>query len=250
MSKTNEYIIEVQNFSKSFKKSMAVDDISFAVKRGSFHGFLGANGAGKTTTIKAMIGAYGVFKGQIFIEGMLSKTKEAKESIGYVPERPIFPVSQNVLTYLTYMGNLSGLDLKDSKARAEELLIKYNIENLAKKNPNKLSSGQKKKILLIQALINKPSLIIMDEPASNLDPIARAELFNDLRELNKEGVTIFITSHILAELDGYIDHATVLSKGKIIYNGNVNSLKGNKTLVNAFLDIIKKSDIENEVSNV
>ncbi len=239
MSRTLENIIEVKQLTKSFKNTTAVDDISFVVKRGSFHGFLGANGAGKTTTIKMIIGAYSQFKGEIIIDGMSSNLKVVKNIMGYVPERPIFPIAQNVLTYLTYMGNLSGMKLKQSKQKALELLEKYNILHLAKKNPNRLSSGQKKKILLIQALINSPNLIIMDEPASNLDPIARAELFNDLKELNKEGVTVFITSHILAELDGYINDVTVLSKGKLIFSGDVNSFKGGDTLVDAFLRSVK-----------
>ncbi|CAM9139769.1 ABC transporter ATP-binding protein [Mycoplasma todarodis] len=245
MSTTSENIIEVKGLTKTFKKSTAVDDISFVVKRGSFHGFLGANGAGKTTTIKMIVGAYNQFKGEISINGFSSKTKESKNLIGYVPERPIFPVNQSVVTYLTYMGNLSGMKLKDSKKRVLELLSKYKVEDLAKKNPNKLSSGQKKKILLIQALLNSPKLIIMDEPASNLDPIARANLFKDLKELNKEGVTVFITSHILAELDGFIVDATVLSKGKIIFSGKVDDFKKGDTLVDAFLKSVEQEEVSN-----
>ncbi|NQZ29569.1 MAG: ABC transporter ATP-binding protein [Mycoplasmatales bacterium] len=240
MSTTSRNIIEVKSISKTFKKSIAVDDISFVVKRGSFHGFLGANGAGKTTTIKMIVGAYSKFKGEILIDGKPSKLKETKNILGYVPERPIFPIAQNVLTYLTYMGNLSGMKLKDSKNKVKELLKKYEIEHLAKKNPNRLSSGQKKKILLIQALINSPSLIIMDEPASNLDPIARSELFNYLKQLNEEGVTIFITSHILAELDGFIKTTTVLSQGKVVFSGEVDEFKKGDTLVNAFLKSVKE----------
>ncbi|TCG11683.1 multidrug ABC transporter ATP-binding protein [Mycoplasma todarodis] len=240
-----ENIIEVKGLVKSFGKSTVVDDVSFKVKRGSFHGFLGANGAGKTTTIKAIIGAYNQYKGEITIDGLSSKLKITKNIIGYVPERPIFPIAQNVLTYLTYMGNLSGMTLRDSKQRVKELLDKYEVNHLAKKNPNRLSSGQKKKILLIQALINSPSLIIMDEPASNLDPIARAELFDDLRKLNKDGVTVFITSHILAELDGFINDATILSEGKVIFSGDVNTFKNGRTLVDAFLESVKPKEVSN-----
>ncbi len=245
MLKISENIIEVKNLTKNFKKITPVNDISFAVKRGSFHGFLGANGAGKTTTIKIMIGAYNQYKGEILINGISSKLKEAKNIVGYVPEHPIFPIAQNVATYLTYMGYLSGIKLQDSKKRVIELLTKYGIRHLAKKNPNKLSSGQKKKVLLIQALINSPSLLIMDEPASNLDPIARDELFKDLKDLNKEGVTIFITSHILAELDGFINDTTILSKGKVIYSGDVDTFKASRSLVDAFLLVTKQNMVTN-----
>ncbi|TCG10659.1 multidrug ABC transporter ATP-binding protein [Mycoplasma marinum] len=243
-----ENILVIENLSKTIKKTEILKSISFGVKEGSFHGFIGANGAGKTTTIRSIVGSYSQYSGKILINGINSQEKEAKSFIGYVPERPIFPSKQSVLTYLTYMGTLSNLRKAESKKKAMELLEEFNIMEFAEENPNRLSSGQKKKVILIQALMNEPKLIIMDEPASNLDPIARHELFERLKKLNKKGVTIFITSHILIELEQYVDSVTMISHGNIAFSGSMSDIQNKGTLMQSFLNLVKKGDL-NEKSN-
>lgn len=217
------HLVEIKNVTKKYKgrSSPAINQISFKIYPGHFHVFIGANGAGKTTTIKSIIGAYSKYKmdGEILIKGLSNQKIESKKHIGYVPEAALFPKKMTTMDYLVSMASLSGYSYKDSKILAKELLNKINMTSFAKKRPNTFSSGQKKKILLAQALIHNPEILIMDEPAANLDPIARNELFEVLIKLQQEGKAIFISSHILDEIGKYATYATILDGGKIVFDG-------------------------------
>lgn len=224
--------IKVTNFSKRYRgrNNYAVKDVSFEVKPGEFHGFIGANGAGKTTTIKSLIGAYANYDGKVEIFGHLNKTKAAKLKMGYIPEAANFPKTLNTLQYITHMAHLSGMSMKDAKAFANKELDEIGLGNLKKAKPMSFSSGQKKKVLLAQALVADPDVIIMDEPAANLDPKARAEFFDTLKKLQARGKAIFISSHILSELEHFITSATILDGGKVVYSGTKEKLLGTKGL--------------------
>lgn len=225
----NDLAIQVIDFSKKYsgRGKYAVEKANFEVRKGEFHGFIGANGAGKTTTIKSLIGAYGRFEGQINIFGHKNNTLEAKAKIGYIPESAKFPKTLNTYQYIYYMANLGGLEMKEAKKFAKKALADVGLSNLAKKNPNTFSSGQKKKVLLAQALVNNPEILIMDEPAANLDPQARYDFFETLKKLKNEGKAIFISSHILSELGQYIDSLTILDGGKVVYTGSINDVTKN-----------------------
>ncbi len=216
-------IVSVKNLYKKYKrrKEPAIDDVSFNIYPGQFHAFIGANGAGKTTTIKSIIGAYSKYKrgGTILIGGYENETKEAKKLIGYIPEEAKFPRKISTRTYLKYMAILSGYSVQNVDEKVDEIINNLGLEQLANKNPMSFSSGQKKKILIAQSLINNPEVLIMDEPAANLDPIARQELFDTLLSLQKNGKAIFISSHILDEVGKYATYTTILDKGKIMYDG-------------------------------
>ena len=234
--------IEFKNFTKKYKGRFepAVKDVSFVVKQGSFHGLIGANGSGKTTSIKSLIRAFVNYEGEILIDGIPNSKSKAKELIGYIPEKADFPSGLSARSYLFHMARLSDFSYKDAKKAASELLEKFGMTNMAKKMPNSFSSGQKKKILLAQALIHKPKILIMDEPAANLDPVARREFFDILAKLNKEGITIFITSHILAELNEYIESATILDNGSVAFTG---PLKEMKKTTNLIVNVTSKTEV-------
>ena len=227
------YAIEFKNFTKKYKgrPEPAVKDVSFVVESGSFHGLIGANGSGKTTSIKSLIRAFVNYDGEILIDGISNSKSKAKELIGYIPEKADFPSGLSAKSYLFHMARLSDFSYKDAKKAANDLLDKFGMTNMAKKRPSSFSSGQKKKILLAQALIHNPKILIMDEPAANLDPVARREFFETLSKLNKEGITIFITSHILAELDEYIESATILDNGSVAFTGPLKEMKKTSNLV-------------------
>lgn len=216
-------VVVVKNFTKHYakRKKPAVDNISFNIYPGQIHAFIGANGAGKTTTIKSIIGAYSKHhvQGEITIEGHSNHTVQAKQNIGYIPENANFPKKMSTFEYLRLMSMLSGFSHKDSKKLACDLLQKLNMTKFAKKYPDSFSSGQKKKILLAQALIHNPKILIMDEPAANLDPAARIELYDILVKLQKEGKSIFLSSHILDEIGKYATYTTILDNGKIAHDG-------------------------------
>ncbi|WP_330463282.1 ABC transporter ATP-binding protein [Metamycoplasma gateae] len=217
-------ILEVVNLKKIFPKSnRGIKEISFNIPSGSFHAFIGENGAGKTTTIKTIIGAYSQYQGNILINNVNIKKAEAKSIIGYVPEVAIFPKELTVYDYLYNLSILSNIKKEEAKTRIIEYLKLFNIENLIYEKPYTFSSGQKKKILLIQALLHKPKLLILDEPAANLDPTARYELFSLLKSLNEnEKITILISSHVLAEIDKFVNSVTLIHDGNILYSGKKN----------------------------
>ena len=217
------YILEVINLYKKYKPKSPwiINNLNFHIQKGEFHAFIGGNGAGKTTTIKSIIGAYAKFNGCVYIAGKNNFTKESKKFMGYIPEVAKFPDGMSAREYLISMCEMSGLSHQKSVIYTDKKLKEFHMIRLAKKSPNNFSSGQKKKILLAQALVHNPDLLIMDEPAANLDPIARMEFFSTLKQLQKQGKAIFISSHILSELDKFADSCTVLDGGKIVYTGKV-----------------------------
>ena len=219
-------ILFVDNLYKRYphKKKPTINNISFNVYPGQFHAFIGANGAGKTTSIKSIIGAYARWSGTVLIDGKKNTSIEAKRFVGYIPENARFPQRMSCYSYLIWMAKLSGLTGIEAKRFAKTRLTNLNMWNLRGKSPNSFSSGQKKKVLLAQALINNPQVLVMDEPAANLDPKARLELFDTLGKLTKEGKAIFISSHVLAELDRYANAATILDGGKIVFTGTTKQL--------------------------
>ncbi|QNM93828.1 ABC transporter ATP-binding protein [Mycoplasma sp. Pen4] len=232
-------ILEVKNLEKIYrdkKQERGIFNLNFEVKKGSFHAFIGENGAGKTTTIKSIISAYSNYDGSIIINGIDNKNPLAKAKLGYVPEYANFAKELTTYQYLYNLALLNGLSKKEAKAKIEQLLEKFDITDLKNSHPYSFSSGQKKKVLLIQALVNEPELLILDEPAANLDPTARYQLFQILKELNKQGTTIFISSHVLSEIDQYVDSFTLIHKGKIIASG-----KKEESLEKVFYEkVIKK----------
>lgn len=215
----------VNKLSKSYgRNKYAIKNVSFKVYKGEFHGFIGANGAGKTTTIKSIIGAYAKYEGNIQIFGKLNRSIAAKKHLGYIPETARFPENMTTEKYLSYMAYLSGYDQKAADEFAIVKIKELGLKKVAKKSPNNFSSGQKKKVLLAQALIGDPDLIIMDEPAANLDPIARNIFFGELKKLQKKGKSIFISSHILTELNNFVDSVTIIDGGKVAFTGKIKSL--------------------------
>lgn len=240
----DEPLLEVIDLKKQYtrKAKPAIDKLNFKVLRGEFHAFVGANGAGKTTTIKSIVGAYANFEGKVKISGVDNHEKLSKAKLGYIPEIARFPSRISTYDYLKSMAMLNRLTSKEADEFVKKILIEFKMYDLKNVSPNKFSSGQKKKILLAQALSNDPDILIMDEPAANLDPKARIDFFNILKNLQKKGKSIFISSHILSELDLYADSLTILDGGKIVFTGKRNNEehKGNKYAFR--VNLLKKGD--------
>ncbi|MGL6125111.1 MAG: ABC transporter ATP-binding protein [Metamycoplasmataceae bacterium] len=213
--------ISIKNYTKKFKDFVAVENVNMNVNQGTIHGFIGPNGSGKTTIIKTLIGAYVHDNGEIKINVHEAGTVKANALIGYIPERASFPSHLNCIQYLQSMAEISGYSAKDAKNKAWQILEELKLTHLSKRNPSKFSSGMQKKILLAQALLNDPMILILDEPAANLDPVARKELFDTLFLLKSNGKSILISSHILTELERIVDEVTFIHYGKVIYSGNL-----------------------------
>lgn len=229
----NKALIVVKNLEIKLQRKLILKSLNFELYPNRIVGFIGPNGAGKTTTIKTIIGAFKYKSGSISIKGFIPGTKEANSLIGYIPEASKFPGYLSVEAYLKTMAQLSGIKKSKAQELVIEILKKLKMSSFAKSNPNNLSSGQKKKIMLAQALINDPELLILDEPAANLDPIARRDFFTTLLKLKTQNKTIFLSSHILAELESIIDDVVFIYNGQILYSGSVASLR--KTNFTSFI---------------
>ena len=225
--------IEVKNFKKKFGRFVSTDNVSFNLNKGTIHGFIGPNGAGKTTTIKTLIGAYKATSGELLINGHKAGSIKANAVIGYIPERASFPKYMSTIDYLITMARLSGLKKKDAKSKSIKILKGLGLYEQRKRKPFSFSSGMQKKILLAQALITDPEILILDEPAANLDPTARKELFDSLVDLRNQGKTILISSHILQELERIIDEVTFIYSGEILFSGKTSIF--NKSVDKVFI---------------
>lgn len=215
-------ILKLNNiYYKYNKKTECISDLSFEIKRGTFHAFIGENGAGKSTTIKMIVGLINDYEGDIMINDENVKENNVRNIISYIPDKAIFPHNMNVQQYLIQCGLLKRGNKSQIIKEIQEWSENLDITNLLKNNANHLSAGQKKKILLMRAIIEQSELIILDEPGANLDPTTREILFKTLLFLVKKGITIFISTHILDEIKNYANHATFIKSGKLIWSGKV-----------------------------
>ncbi|WP_434414808.1 ABC transporter ATP-binding protein [symbiont of Argiope bruennichi] len=225
----SKHSLRVNNVTKIFNNFVAVKNASFTVSKGVIHGFLGPNGSGKTTIIKSIITAINLSFGTIDLFGVDHSSVNAKKTIGYIPESARFPKNTSCYEYLVVMGVLSGKKVEEAKKIATDILKQLDLLKFKKKSPLNFSSGMQKKILLAQALINDPKFLILDEPAENLDPSTRKFLYDELVKLKEQGKTIFISSHVLAELNDIVDEITIIKYGEILFTGPVNSVIGIET---------------------
>lgn len=237
--------IKIDGFTKKYKGAAkpSVNNIKFNVMPGQIHAFIGSNGAGKTTTIKSIIGGYTKknYKGEIKIFGLDNESLEAKDKIGYIPEDAVFPNNLNLKEYLISMALFNINNLKEAKNKSEEVIKDLKLENMAKRNPNSFSSGEKKRVLLAQALLNNPQVLILDEPAANLDPKNRIALYENFVAIKKKGVAIFLSSHILSELSEYADSLTIIEKGEIKYSGSIKDFDTN--ISNVHIETKQKDEV-------
>ena len=217
----SDTLIEAQNLTKKYDDFVAVDNIDFHVYKGECVGFLGPNGAGKTTTIKMIHCVLPPFSGSLTIAGMSvsSKPREIKKMIGVAPQEDNldsdFTVLQNLLVYARYFDIPKPVALK----RSEELLKFIQLEEKRGVIIGQLSTGMKRRLILARALINEPQILLLDEPTTGLDPQARHLIWDKIRTLKKQGVTIILTTHYMDEAAALCDRTLIMDKGKIIETG-------------------------------
>lgn len=220
----SDTIITVQNFSKKFGQTTVISDLSFEVMRGEVFAFLGANGSGKTTTIRTLLGIYEADQGELLINGK-KYSQEQSSLLGYLPEERGLYTSSRVLEVLIYFGQLKGLDVKEAKKRALDFLEQVGLLDKQNLHISKLSSGQQQKIQLGITIINRPELLILDEPTKGLDPVNRALFMDILLGLNKQGSTIIFSTHQMDEAERIADRLVMIKKGKRALYGDINEVK-------------------------
>jgi len=222
-----ELIIETDDLTKFYGERCAVYRINLRVPRGVVYGFLGPNGAGKSTTIGMLVGCLRPTYGKIRIFGLDIFTHRIKimERVGYLPEKPVAYRNMRLEEFLEYMGRLEGLSRKEAREKARELLGFVGLGRLAKKKIDTLSAGERQRLGFAQALIGDPELLILDEPTSNLDPVARFEILSKIRLLaSKMGVTTFISSHVIPEVSRVSDCVGIINNGSLIAQGSITEL--------------------------
>jgi len=216
--------IEVNDFSKSFGNTHAVDSLSFQAYPGEIFGFLGRNGAGKTTTIRTLLRIYEPDQGTLLVRGHPFSESRAQE-VGYLPEERGLYTRANIWDTILYMGRLRSVPLKILHSRAQELLQRFELWDLRTKKIQNLSSGMQQKVQIIATLLHEPPVLILDEPFRGLDPVNRQLVFEILQEKKTQGTCILFSSHQILEIEDLCDRVILISRGKSQAYGTLEEVK-------------------------
>ena len=228
-----QFSIKSAGLTKSFGSHNAVDAIDLSVPKGSIFGFLGPNGSGKTTTIRMILGLANISAGEVSLLGysVPSEIGQALPKVGALVEGPAF------YPYLSGRANLKRFDAADRYAdpatrneRVEQALVKVGLTSAAEKKVHAYSLGMKQRLGIANALLQPRELLVLDEPTNGLDPQGTREVRNLIRSLSAEGITIFISSHLLVEIEQICTHLAVMSRGKIVAQGSIEELSASEIL--------------------
>lgn len=216
------FAIETKHLTKIYKKkhlgkvykTLGVEDISFTIKAGEIFGLLGLNGSGKTTSIKLLLGLLNPSRGEVFILGQKIPSKDVLKKIGYMPEVPYFYRYLTVFEILRFYGYLSEIDNIDKKV--SDIIDLVGLSERKNSKLSECSKGMLQRVGLAQSLLHDPEILIYDEPVSGLDPLAMHEMRNLLLKLKSQGKTIFLSSHLISEVEKICDRAAILVKGRLV----------------------------------
>ena len=214
-------------FGKEISKFPALDGLNLNVEKGQIYGFLGPNGAGKTTTIKCIIGILEADSGHIFIDGKNIKGKGIyfKNKIGFLPEQVGLYGRLTAKESLQFYGGFYNLKENEIEERGKSLLSKLGLEKDANRKVAEYSLGMRKRLALCIALLNKPEILVLDEPTSGLDPRGVKALRIVLKDLNRKGLTIILSSHVLTEVQEICSHVGIINRGRLIREESIESIR-------------------------
>ncbi|MCA1812481.1 MAG: ABC transporter ATP-binding protein [Halobacteriales archaeon] len=218
--------IAVSGLRRTYGSKVALEAASFEVRQGEVFGFLGPNGAGKTTTIRILCGLLRASGGSASVLGFPAGPDgvEAKARLGYVPDEPAFPARVKALPLLLAYGRFYGMEPGAMGQRARELLGRVGLDGQEQRSLKTFSHGMKKRYALAQALLHDPPVLIMDEPSSGLDPAGTAWFRETIRGLRGQGKTVFLSSHILPEVQQVCDRVGIISQGKVLAVDSIEAL--------------------------
>jgi ABC-2 type transport system ATP-binding protein len=237
-------MIELINISKSYNKdTKAVDNLNLNVNDGEIFGFLGHNGAGKTTTLKMITGILNPDEGDVKLNGISIKKEplKAKMQIGYVPDNPDMFLRLKGIEYVNFMADMYEVPSNLRKDRIEKLSKRLDLSDVLDDKIQSYSHGMRQKIVLMGALIHEPSIWILDEPMTGLDPRAAFTLKEMMREHVSSGKTVFFSTHVLEVAEKICDKVAIINKGKILFSGTLDEMrehfKVNESLESMFLEL-------------
>ncbi len=224
---TGENIIEVKHLEHWYGDFKAVDDISFNVRQGEIFSFLGPNGAGKSTAINVLITLLKIQKGSAFVAGydIAREPEKVRESIGIVFQELTLDRDMTVFEILEFHGRLYGMAADERRRRIDELLTLVKLESKRNILIKYLSGGMKRRLEIARGLMTRPKVLFLDEPTIGLDPQTRMRMWDYIRAVNKEGTTIFLTTHYMDEADNLSDRINIIDNGRIIASGKPWELK-------------------------
>jgi ABC-2 type transport system ATP-binding protein len=222
-------MIKVTNLTKSYGNLEVLKSISFEIKQGRTYGFLGQNGAGKTTTMNILTGLIDYNGGEIYFDNIDFKQNKHKllPKIGYLTQDPVFYNFMNAYEYLKFIGNINELPKNLIKTRSNELLDIVRLRDSANRRIGGYSGGMKQRLGIAVALFNNPDVLFLDEPTSALDPEGRLEVLELINELKEKGKTVFLSTHILNDVERVCDEVSIISNGQILLSQKLEDLKRN-----------------------
>ena len=233
----------VESLRKTFKskgrKVDALNGLDFQVKNGEIFGFLGPNGAGKSTTIKIIMDLIRADSGEVKIAGISSKDINARKRVGFMPENPQYVDTMTGMDLTLLTASMYNLDKKEAIKRGRNLLEEFELGAAANRAVRNYSKGMIQRLGFVSAIIHEPEILILDEPMSGLDPVGRILFKNKLKELNKNGVTIFFSSHIIPDIEDICTKVLIINRGKKVRELNEVEIKYTTTL--GFNIIVEKN---------
>jgi ABC-2 type transport system ATP-binding protein len=244
-NKINNYAIEAAGLIKKFSGHKALDDLSFAVSRGSIHGFLGPNGAGKTTAIKIVLGLIPPTSGRVKVLGeslSFGRKHAFLQHVNYLPQDPVFPEGLTGTEALSLVADIYRLDRRKSRQRINRLLDYFQLSEAARRRVGAYSRGMQQRLGLAAVLLTEPELLILDEPVSALDPEGRRKVLEIVARL-KGRATVFFSSHILADVERVCDRVTIIDRGKKLLDADTGELI-NRYAMEQYLVTVKPEQIK------
>ncbi len=242
-------MLTIINLEKFYGKYKAVNGLDMHLKKGDIFGFIGPNGAGKSTTMKIIAGLLPADGGEIYVDGIdaLKDNKKLKEKIGYMPD--FFGSYENlkVIEYMEFYASIYGIVGKESKDLIMDLLELVNLKEKKDAYVDGLSRGMKQRLCLARSLVHNPELLILDEPASGMDPRSRFEMKGILKNLKDMDKTVIISSHILSEMNEICTSVGIIEEGNLIYSGGINNLLSRMSSNNPLKIIVRDKVKESKV---
>lgn len=240
-------MISINNVFKTFyierkTRVNAVKGLSLLINRGEIFGCIGPNGAGKSTTIKLLLDLIRPDSGIIKINDQPTSNETSRKAVGYLPENPYVYDFLTAREYLTYAGKLSGVSSDFIRRRSEQLLIKLKLDQAADRKISGYSKGMQQRTAIAAALIHDPELVVLDEPMSGLDPLGRKLIFDLIAELKSQGKTVFISSHVLTDIERLCDRVGIIVQGRLCFEGHVKELAA--PLDELFLQVVQTAGVD------
>ena len=235
-------MIEIKNVTKKYGDKTAINNINFDIKDGEIFGFIGHNGAGKTTMIKSLVGILDFEEGDILINNKSIKKEPivCKLQMAYVPDNPDLYENMTAIDFINFICDMYETDIETRKENIEKYSKMFEMENKLNDDISSFSHGMKQKVALIAALSHNPKVLIMDEPFVGLDPKAVFDIKSVMKEMTKDGKTIFFSTHILDVAEKLCDRVAIIKNGNIVKIGKMKDIKGDSSLEEVFLELGKK----------